>query len=161
MLRIFRNRRTRNSASRRRGATTVEAALVLPVFILFLFGILEYGRYLMYLQILTNAAREGAHYALAHTDPVTIAGTTSGNATTDVTNAVNNALAGQTLVGQSVQVYASDSLGNNVGLWTDGAAGQSVCVRITGNYPVMLPNLLHLAATIPVAAQSVMRSEGN
>jgi len=154
------NRRT-PSRSRRRGAAAVEAALVLPVVVLFLFGIFEYGRYLMFLQIFTNAAREGAHYALAHTDPITIAGTTSGNATSDVTNAVNKALAGQQLTSQNVQVFASDSLGNNLGTWTNGQAGQSVCVRITGNYPVILPNLLHLASSIPVVAQCVMRSEGN
>ena len=154
------NRRT-SPRSKRRAAAAIEAALVLPVVVLFLFGIFEYGRYLMFLQIFTNAAREGAHYALAHTDPITIAGTTSGNATSDVTNAVNKALAGQQLANQNVQVYASDSLGNNLGTWTSGQAGQSVCVRITGNYPVMLPKLLHLANSIPVVAQAVMRSEGN
>jgi Flp pilus assembly protein TadG len=160
-MKIIRSNRRLSSRSNRRGASAIEAALVLPVVVLFLFGILEYGRYLMFLQVFTNAAREGVHYALAHTDPITIAGTTSGNATSDVTNAVNNALAGQQLTGQNVQVYASDSLGNNLGTWTSGQAGQSVCVRITGNYPVILPRLLHLANSIPVVAQAVMRSEGN
>jgi Flp pilus assembly protein TadG len=160
-MNILRGNRRRSSGSGRRGATAIEAALVLPVVILFLFGILEYGRYLMFLQVFTNAAREGAHYALAHTDPITISGTTSGNATSDVTNVVNKALAGQQLVSQNVQVYASDSLGNNLGTWTSGQAGQSVCVRISGNYPVILPNLLHIASSIPVVAQAVMRSEGN
>jgi Flp pilus assembly protein TadG len=160
-MKFLRRNRHASSGRRRRGATAVEAALVLPVFLLFLFGILEYGRYLMFLQILTNAAREGAHYALAHTDPITIAGTTSGNANSDVTNVVNKALGGQSLSGQNVQIYASDSLGNNLGSWTNGQAGQSVCVRITGNYPTMLPKLLHMATSIPVVAQAVMRSEGN
>jgi Flp pilus assembly protein TadG len=160
-MKIISNNRLTSSGSKRRGAAVIEAALVLPVVVLFLFGILEYGRYLMFLQVFTNAAREGAHYALAHTDPITISGTTSGNATSDVTNAVNNALAGQKLTNQNVQVYASDSLGNNLGTWTTGQAGQSVCVRITGNYPVIIPNLLHLASSVPVVAQAVMRSEGN
>jgi Flp pilus assembly protein TadG len=160
-MEIISNSRLASSDSKRRGAAAIEAALVLPVVVLFLFGILEYGRYLMFLQVFTNAAREGAHYALAHTDPITISGTTFGNATSDVTNAVNKALAGQQLTGQNVQVYASDSLGNNLGTWTSGQAGQSVCVRITGNYPVMLPKLLHLGSSIPVVAQAVMRSEGN
>jgi Flp pilus assembly protein TadG len=160
-MKMQRSFRLRTSSTKRRGAAAVEAALVLPVVILFLFGILEYGRYLMFLQIFTNAAREGAHYALAHTDPITIAGTTYGNATTDVTAAVTKALAGQHLTSQNIQVYASDSLGNNLGAWTSGEAGQSVCVKITGNYPVILPNLLHLASSIPVTAQAVMRSEGN
>ena len=44
---------------RRTGRSAVEAMLVLPVVITFLFGILEYGRYVMTMQVLTNAAREG------------------------------------------------------------------------------------------------------
>ena len=160
MLRIP-ARTPRTTSRRRRGASAVEAALVLPVVIVFLFGILEYGRYLMTLQTLTNAAREGAHYALAHTQPVTISGVTYGNATTDVTNTINKALGGQQLTGQAVQIYASDSVGNNIGAWTSTQAGQSVCVRITGNYTVLLGRMINLPTTIPVVAQAVMRSESN
>jgi len=36
-----------------------------------------------------------------------------------------------------------------------------VVVRITGNYRVLLANMLYLPANIPVVAQSVMRSESN
>ena len=154
-------RSRRSDAPKRRASVTVEAALVLPIVIMFLFGILEYGRYLMMLQVVTNAAREGAHYALAHTQPVTIGGVTYGNATTDVTKAVSNAMAGQQLTGQSVQVYASDSLGNNLGAWTSVQSGQCICVRITGNYPVILWKMLYMPSSIPVVAQSVMRSESN
>jgi Flp pilus assembly protein TadG len=134
---------------------------VLPMVIVVLFGIFEYGRYVMTLQMMTNAAREGAHYALTHTQPVTIAGTTYGNATSDVTNIINKALVGQSLASQSVQIYASDSLGNNIGLWTDTQVGQCVCVRITGNYRVLMASVLYLPANIPVVAQCVMRSESN
>ena len=152
---------SRLSKSRRRGAAVMEAALVLPVVITFLFGILEYGRYLMTLQIVTNAAREGVHYALAHTNPGGSQGVTYGNANSDVTNAVNKAMAGQSLSGQSIQVYTSDSLGSNLGTWTNTQAGQSVCVRITGNYNVLLGKMLFMPTTIPVVAQAVMRSESN
>jgi Flp pilus assembly protein TadG len=145
----------------RRGAAVVEAALVLPIVITFLFGILEYGRYVMTLQMVTNAAREGANYALSHTQPVTIAGVTTGNATTDVTNVINTAMAGRSLYGQVTQVYTSDSLGNNLGAWTNAQDGQSVCVRITGSYPVLLGRMIALPASIPVVAQVVMRSESN
>ena len=139
----------------------MEAALVLPVVLMFLFGILEYGRYILMMQVLTNAAREGAHYALTHTNPITIAGVTAGNANSDVTAVINKALAGQMLSGQTVSFYTSDTLGNNLGAWTNAQAGQSICVRITGNYPVIIANILRLPATIPVVAQCVMRSESN
>ncbi len=155
--------RCRRGASQRRrlGAAAVEAALVLPVVITFLFGILEYGRYVMMLQVVTNAAREGARYAVEHTNPVTLNGVTYGNATSDVTTAVTKAMGGQSLSGQTVQVYTADSLGNNLGTWTNAQPGESVCVKITGNYPVVLAKMLFLNSTIPVTAQSVMRSESN
>jgi len=149
------------TAKRRRGAAAVEAGLVLPVVFLFLFGIFEYGRYVMTLQVMTNAAREGGHYALTHTQPITIAGTTYGNATSDVTTIINKSLAGQSLVSQNVQIFCSDSIGTNIGLWTDTQVGQCVCVRITGNFRVLLPSLLGLSTNIPVVAQAVMRSESN
>jgi Flp pilus assembly protein TadG len=149
------------SKLRRRGAAAIEAALVLPVVITFLFGILEYGRYLMMLQVLTNASREGARYAIEHTNPVTINNVTYGNANSDVTAAVNKALAGQQLTGQTIQFYTSDSLGNNIGTWTNTQAGQSICVRISGNYTVILGKMLFMPATVPVVAQAVMRSESN
>jgi hypothetical protein len=151
----------------RRGASVVEAAMVLPIVLLFLMGILEYGRYMMMMQVLTNAAREGAHYALTHTEPVTlnvpsvgIAGT-YGNATSDVQAIVNKFSAGQQLTGQTIQVYESDVAGNSTGAWTSAASGESICVKISGTYHFMIPAMLSLPASKVVTAQAIMRSEGN
>jgi Flp pilus assembly protein TadG len=145
----------------RRGASVMEAALVLPIVMIFLLGILEYGRYVMTLQVLTNAAREGAHYALSHTEPVTLLGTTYGNATSDVTTIVQNASAGQRLGSQTIQVYESDAAGNNLGAWTGASAGESICVKISGTYTFLIPRMLRLPNTCTVTAQAIMRSEGN
>ena len=60
-----RNRRT-NQLRRRSGQALVEFALVLPIFLLLLFGTIDFGRYVYYVQILNNAAREGARYAIVH-----------------------------------------------------------------------------------------------
>ncbi len=56
----------RRPAAARRGSTLTEAALVLPLFLMFLFGVFEYGRYILVLQVSTNAAREGARWAVVH-----------------------------------------------------------------------------------------------
>src|SRR5215468_466250 len=48
-----------------RGATVVEAALIVPILLLFLIGILEFGRAYNEYQVLTNAAREACRYAVA------------------------------------------------------------------------------------------------
>ena len=49
--------------AKRSGVQLVEAALVMSICLLFIIGILEYGRLMMTKQILDNAAREGARRA--------------------------------------------------------------------------------------------------
>lgn len=53
---------------RSRAQALAEFALVAPIFFLMLFGIIDFGRYVYYVQILNNAAREGARYAIVHGD---------------------------------------------------------------------------------------------
>jgi Flp pilus assembly protein TadG len=49
-----------------RGQALAEFALVAPIFFLVLFGIIDFGRYIYYVQVLNSAAREGARYAIVH-----------------------------------------------------------------------------------------------
>lgn len=49
--------------SDRQGTAAVETALVLPVFIMLRFGMIEFGRGMMMSQIVVNASREGARIA--------------------------------------------------------------------------------------------------
>lgn len=51
---------------RSRGQALVEFAFVAPIFFLMLYAIIEFGRYVYMVQILNNAAREGARYAIVH-----------------------------------------------------------------------------------------------
>ena len=51
---------------RSRAQALVEFALVAPLFLLTLFAIIDFGRYVYYVQILNNAAREGTRYAIVH-----------------------------------------------------------------------------------------------
>ena len=151
-----------SAAGARRGSTLVQTAIVLPMVLLLLFGILEYSRYVMLLQVMNNAAREGCRYAVMHTDAVVINGVTYGNNTSDVTTLVSNCLAGQALSGQTVSVYGSDALGvSNGTAWQNTTSGNWITVRITGNFVSILPSFLHLASAVPITAESVMRSESN
>jgi Flp pilus assembly protein TadG len=59
---------TRFRRSRRRGVTLVESTLVLMVFLMMMFVLFEYSRFLLVLHITNNATREGARYAVANTD---------------------------------------------------------------------------------------------
>ena len=53
----------RRRAGRRRGQTLVEFALVLPVFLLTLFGLIDMGRFVYLNSTLSQAAREAARVA--------------------------------------------------------------------------------------------------
>ena len=52
--------------NRARAQALVEFAFVAPFFFLLLFAIVDFGRYVYYVQILNNAAREGTRYAIVH-----------------------------------------------------------------------------------------------
>jgi Flp pilus assembly protein TadG len=74
----------------RRGAVTVEMALILPVFFTVLLGIIEFGRAMMVAQLVTNAAREGARI-----------GTLGGSSNSAVTQAIKDSLTSTTQVSPS------------------------------------------------------------
>jgi Flp pilus assembly protein TadG len=145
----------------RAGAVLVEAGLVLPLALMLLLGVMEFGRYFMTMQVFNNAARVGAEYASKHTSAIVISGVTYGNATSNVQNAVTSQLGGLTLNGQAINVYESDQYGNNIGTWTSATAGEYICVQITGTYQFSVPKMLSLPSSMNVTFQSVMISEGN
>jgi Flp pilus assembly protein TadG len=165
--------------SSRNGATLVEVAFVFPLCLLFMFGIYEYGRFVMVRQLLDNAAREGARFAVVNTQ--------DGKTTADVQNVVDQRLGGQGIQldnydkTTNIQVYAADPVtGNpvdtngNVVSWTNApftnaTFGQAIAVRITGTYRPVLPVLAaydHGTLTImpgPINVQTtcIMNSEAN
>ena len=63
---VFRRRLHGTTRRRTRGQALVEFALVAPLFFLLLFSLIDFGRFVYYLQILNNAAREGTRYAIVH-----------------------------------------------------------------------------------------------
>jgi Flp pilus assembly protein TadG len=143
----------------RAGSVTVETALVLPLVLMLILGVFEYGRYAMTVQLFDNAAREGVRYAITHLQPVTLDGTTYGNATSDVANIISAVTPRIALVNQTIDIYASDDLGNRLGNWNDAQGGQSVTVKISGSYQVTIAAFLHLPSRLPVVAQSTMNVE--
>jgi hypothetical protein len=59
-------RHGRAAQLRAAGQATVEFAIVLPTFVLIFFAILQFALTTYYGQVLNNAAREGARYAIVH-----------------------------------------------------------------------------------------------
>ena len=54
------------------GQDLVETALTLPLLLMLLFGIVEFGRVIFVYNSLSNAAREGARYAIIHPASVSL-----------------------------------------------------------------------------------------
>ena len=97
---------------KRRGAAVVEFAVVSPVLILLIFGILEFGRLAMVQQVLTNASREGARRAILEQ-------TTS----SEIQSVVNDYLTTASISGATVTVSPSSL--NSAGF------GDPVTVRVS------------------------------
>jgi Flp pilus assembly protein TadG len=77
------SRRLPATPRRERAAAAVEFALVLPILLLLLGGIIDYGRFFFTQLQLTNAAREGARAGIAGSSPlqITTRMTTAGGVT--------------------------------------------------------------------------------
>jgi Flp pilus assembly protein TadG len=159
----------RNRCRRRRGAATVEAALVLPLVLLVFIGIADYARFVATREVVENAVREGARYAVVRT----IDGTTQD---AQVQDEVDRRLAGfgSQLVGYdkrtSILVYKADpATGENVGSWKDAGFGELIAVRLVGTYKpavsaIHLPlsnKTVPLVGPLSLQAESVMYSEAN
>ena len=59
----------RNMGARERGAEAVEFALILPVFLTLVFGIVDFGYMINRDTMINNASREGARQGSVNTDP--------------------------------------------------------------------------------------------
>ena len=109
----------------RRGAALVEMALVFPIFLTVLLGIVEFGRAMMVGQLITNASREGARL-----------GVINGNSNADVQSHVLDFLTETLGVGEedlSVTITVTpapgnDTIGNEV---SNAQQRDLVTVRVT------------------------------
>lgn len=122
-----------------RGATLAEFALVLPLLVVLLFGIIQFAIAFNRAQAVEAAAREGARLA-------SISSTTNG----DIATRVNDALAGIPLQNPvAVSVAPSGCAGRE---------GESVTVVVTTSHVVTIP-LIGALPAVPLTGQAVFRCE--
>jgi len=139
----------------RQGAALVEFAFVAVIFFMLFFGIVEYCRFIFVRQVLVNAAREGARYAVVNTtDTTMIADTTSyvGTLVAGVTGSMKN---------YTCQVYLADNTGTSIGAATSAGFGQYVAVQVDCDYDTILPSLLRMNKTFHISTKAMMYSEAN
>ena len=114
------NRRRKNQ----RGSNLVETALCLTVFLMILFGIIDFSRAIFAYNFVSYAARQGARYAV-------VRGQASGHAASagDVQNYVRQ------------QAIALDSSAVNVNTtWSpDNSSGSTVQVQVRYSFSPILP----------------------
>ncbi|MDQ3329875.1 MAG: pilus assembly protein [Planctomycetota bacterium] len=132
--------------TRRRGAALVEFAVVAPVLIIFVMGMLEIGRAVMATEVLAHAARIGAREGSITT------GTTS-----SVTSAVNDLLTAAGINGATVSVKVNGG-STEVG---SAKAGDEIAVSVTVPYAnvTWIGNPKYLAGK-NLSGRCVMRREG-
>jgi Flp pilus assembly protein TadG len=136
---VDRKRKLVSFIRRNRGQAVIEFALVLPLLLIILFGIVEFARAWMTVSVLTSAAREGARLAAVTAPDV--------NAVTIRVNEVCSA-AGLTVKG--VTVTPPDSMDPT----------RRLTVTVESDFTVLLGELLGtFKGTIPLRATSVMRHE--
>jgi Flp pilus assembly protein TadG len=138
----------------RRGATAVEMAAVISVFVLLLFGILEYCLVLYATNVVENAAREGSRYAVVHVNDATVVA--------DTQTVVKRFMGGldKKMGNYTCNVYKSDSNGNNTGAAVNTQFGEYVCVQVSVVYVPMTP-LLDKLKTFTIQTKCAMGSEAN
>jgi Flp pilus assembly protein TadG len=140
----------------------VETAIVIGAALMFMLAIFEYGRFVMIGQVMQNAAREGARFAVAHT---------ADQPPPNVPAYVQAYMAGQdvNLAGFSATVYQADTSGNPLpGNWYDAPFGQGIGVQVNGTYTPVVLSLLSdntpvslFPNSVAMQTKAVMFSEGN
>ena len=140
----------RTGSNRRAGQAVVEFALILPVFLLMLFGAIEFGRAYYTVHLLTNAAREGAR-----------TGALPDKVESDVQGAVNDFLNGAALSGSwTTTAVAQDSEGTARAGLVDSLEGDRVYVTVAHNFSVLSGSLLPgFSGTVQLRGRCVFRRE--
>jgi Flp pilus assembly protein TadG len=157
---------TRMRRSRRPGTTMVEMAFIALVCFTFMFAIFEFGRVVMMYQVLTSAARTGLRQAVVTATSYVAPAT----ADAQVRATITNALSGHQFANPTdpvVQIFQSDSSGNNIGQWTQTPFGNNIVVQIDADYSLLFPTFGFIPKTgaatnsVHLSVKCMMRSEAN
>jgi Flp pilus assembly protein TadG len=149
------------SSQKRKAATVVEFAAVSMVFLMLMFGMLEYCVMMYTYQVMQHAAREGARYAVA----------ANSTTTTDIVGStqtyVQQLMMGldKTNSNYACSVFLADSSGNNINSGsttaTNATFGQRIGVQVQLTYTPITPGLFLPSSAFTFSTEACMISEGN
>ena len=126
------------------GTAAVEFALLLPLLMMILFGIIEFGFVFYNQEVITNASREGARFGIVIGSPRPSIGQIQGVVNTYLTNSgLNSGNAAVSVAG------------------AQGASGSDLTVSVAYPYNfLVLPNFAaSLGSTLNLGATTVMKLE--
>ena len=138
------------------GQALAEFALVLPLILFFIAGILELGRAWNIKQAVTDAAREGARYTVVMDEDVTIA---------DVEAKVEERLALSSIETSNIVISSADPFCTPITtcFHTLAGWGREMTVSVDTEYKMGLVHVLlgwaGLPSTITIGTESTMRHE--
>lgn len=138
------------------GATAVELAIILPLIIILIFGIIEFSLLLYNKNIITHAAREGARVGIVY-DP-------NRTSSSDITNEINRYIANNLITFSSAP--ADIAIIPPTGCPKNPDSKQELVVQVTYTYSfLLLPKFLErffsggLQSGIPVGSRATMICE--
>lgn len=135
------------AASGERGAAALEFALVLPILVLLVCGLIEFGLIFYSKQMITNASREGARAGIV--DQVGEA-----QIRTIVTNYLRETLPN----GPSKIITLQGRVAIDGGNVTVSRQRDDLAVAVAFNYPLLLGRIVGIDS-VAVSAQTIMRME--
>jgi Flp pilus assembly protein TadG len=143
---------------RGRGQSLVEFALVLPIFLLMLMGIVDAGRLIYTYNTVSNAARDGARVAIVNQS-------TTGTNTCDTTSATAYPVGCAVASGLVLNIDPTTDVSVQYNDDTDTtpcspvAIGCIAVVTVTGTYQPLTPLIGQIIGTIDVSSTTKMPIE--
>ena len=131
-----------------KGAALVEFAIVLPLLLVLVFGMIEFSILFYDKAVITNASREGARAGIVYDFPNRISAS-------DITSTVSTYCSGRLITFGSTNQETTTVSGTCVN------AGDTITVTVTYPYDfLVLPNLIQtLTGPVNLSAATVMRCE--
>lgn len=125
-----------------RGAAAVEMAIILPLLMLILFGIIDFGMIMYSREVITNASREGARAGIVQSATKPGVGA--------IQAIVTNYLTGTGIDPNAVTINVAGAGLTNPNILN---------VTVTYPYQFFAPGILGLGTAITLTGQTVMRHE--
>lgn len=143
-----------------KGAAAVEFAIILPLLIMLLFGIIEFGILLYDKAMITNASREGARAGIVFVsdDPDDSDEIIYAKFKKNIDDAVNKYCSGHLITfGEDSTIHDIDIIPKV----TKPTSGENLTVTVTYRYDyLVLPNFITgIVGNMNLAAQTIMRME--